>query len=113
MYKVEKNIIPSYIRDIFPDKRGNASSYTTRNSKNYSLPKCRLKLYKTVFVPTVISEWNTLSQEIRDAPSLKSFLQKIISHVNEINNNHPQNIFLMEIELLIFYTQNFVITIYN
>ena len=46
-------------------------------------------MYKTSFVPTVIGEWNTLPQEIRDAPSLKSFSQKIISHVNEINNNHP------------------------
>ena len=83
MYKVDKNIIPSYIRDIFPDKRGNASSYTTRNSQNYSLPKCRLQLYKTSFVPTVIGEWNTLPQEIRDAPSHKSFSQKIISHFAE------------------------------
>ena len=93
MYKVDKNIIPSYIRDIFPDKRGKASSYTTKNSQNYSLPKCRLQLYKTSFVPTVISEWNTLPQEIRDAPSLKTFSQKIISHVNEINNNHPPEYF--------------------
>ena len=53
------------IRDIFPDKRGNASSYQTRNSQNYSLSKCRLQLYKTV-----IGEWNTLPQEIRDTPSL-------------------------------------------
>ena len=41
MYKVDKNIILSYIRDIFPDKQCNASSYTTRNSQNYSLSKCR------------------------------------------------------------------------
>ena len=68
MYKVDKNIIPSYIRDIFPDKRGKASSYTTRNSQNYSLPKCRLQLYKTSLVPTVIGEWNILPQGIRDVP---------------------------------------------
>ena len=40
-------------------------------------------------VLTVISEWNTLPQEIRDEPSHKTFSQKIISQVNEINNNHP------------------------
>ena len=62
MYKVDKNIIPSYIRDIFTDKRCNASSYSTRNSQNFSLPKCRLQLYKTSLVPNVIWEWNTLPQ---------------------------------------------------
>ena len=82
MYKVDKNIIPSYIRAIFPDKCGNASSYTTRNSQNYFLPKCRLQLYKTSFVPTVIGKWNTLPKEIKDVPSHKSFSQKIILHGN-------------------------------
>ena len=57
-------------------KRCNASSYTMRNSQNYSLPKCCLQLYKTSFVPTVIGEWNTLPHEIRDAPSLITFSQK-------------------------------------
>ena len=88
LYKVYKNIIPSYIRDISPDKRCNASSYTTRNSQNYSLPKCRLQLYKTSLVPTIIGEWNTLPQEIRYVSSFKTFLQKILFfNVNEIHNN--------------------------
>ena len=79
----------------FRDKRFNASIYTTRVFQNYSLPKCRLQLYKTSFVPTVISEWNTFPEEIRDAPSLKRFSQKIISYVNEIKNNHPPEYFYL------------------
>ena len=85
-----------YIRDrgIFPDKRCNAclKLYNEKFSK-YSLPKCRLQLYKTSLVPTVIVEWNTLPQELRDVPSFKTFSQKIISRVNKINNNHPPEYF--------------------
>ena len=47
--------------------------------------------YKNSLVPTVIGEWNTLLQEIRDVPSFQTFSQKIISHVNKINNyHHPE-----------------------
>ena len=49
--------------------------------------------YKTSLVPTVIGEWNTLPQEIRDVPSFKTFSQKILSHVCKINNNHPPEYF--------------------
>ena len=111
MYKVDKNILPSYIWDIFPDKRSNASRYTTKNSQKYSLPKCRLQLYKTFFVPTVIGEWNTLPQEIRDAPSFKTFSQRIITHVNEMNNNHPPEYFSHGDR--IFCIKTFVITVYS
>lgn len=42
MYKIDGNILLSYVMHIFPNKRVNASNYTTRNAQNYSIPKCWL-----------------------------------------------------------------------
>lgn len=50
MYNVDNNTITFYTKDIFIVKRYN----TTGHSKNYSLPKYRLQLYKTSLMPTVI-----------------------------------------------------------
>ena len=86
---MDKNIIPSYIRDIFPDKRCNASSYReilkTILYQNVAYNCIKLLLFQLLLV-------NGLPQE-RDAPSFKTFSQKIKYHVNEINNNHPSEYF--------------------
>ncbi|XP_062621091.1 uncharacterized protein LOC134282700, partial [Saccostrea cucullata] len=60
MYKIDKNQVPEYLTDIIPNLRCNSSSYSTRNSQNYNIPKCRLQAYKSTFVPLVIEEWNSL-----------------------------------------------------
>ena len=43
MYKIDRNLLPDYITNIFPKKRTNTSIYNTRNSENYRIPKCRLQ----------------------------------------------------------------------
>jgi hypothetical protein len=40
MYKVDKQLTPNYLRDIFPSK---FSSYNTRNTLNYSVPNVNSK----------------------------------------------------------------------
>lgn len=78
MYKIDRNILPSYVNDIFPNKRATVSNYmyTTRNAQNYSIPKCRLDLYKSSFVPTVVDEWNALSTDVRESDSVRIFKEK-------------------------------------
>lgn len=85
MYKIDRNLLPNYVMDIFPNKRVNASNYFTRNAQNYSIPKCRLQLYKSSFVPTVVNEWNALSKDVRESDSIRIFKEKI--HVSIINQN--------------------------
>lgn len=71
--------------DIFPNKRATVSNYTTRNAQNYSIPKCRLELYKSSFVPTVVDKWNTLSTDVRETDSVRICKEKI--HVSVKNEN--------------------------
>jgi hypothetical protein len=49
MYKMDKYLTPSYLKDIFPS---NTSSYNTRNTLNYNVPKCKLQIYKNSYVPS-------------------------------------------------------------
>lgn len=94
MFKVDKNIIPSYIKERFPDKRCNLSNYTMRNSQNYSLPKCRLRVYKSSLIPTVIGEWNSLPLHIREVNSLSTFINLITSDKDILNiNKSPPSYF--------------------
>lgn len=46
---------------------------------------CRLQLYKSSFVPTVVNEWNALSKDVRESDSIRIFKEKI--HVSIINQN--------------------------
>ena len=41
MYKIYNNLVPSYLKEITPAIRNIISHYNTRNSSNYSLPRCR------------------------------------------------------------------------
>ena len=82
MYKFDRNMLPSYIKDIFPEKRSVISNYSTRNTLNYCLPKCRLQLYKSSFIPTVVSEWNALPLDVRQSDSIRIFKGKLTVNSN-------------------------------
>ena len=77
MYKIDRNFLPDYITNIFPKKRTNTSIYNTRNSENYSIPKCRLQLYNCSFIPTVVNEWNALSVDTGQSDSIRIFKKQI------------------------------------
>lgn len=79
MYKINHNLVPDYLTKIFPSTRSHDSTYTTRQSQNYSIPKCRLNIYKSSFVPTAIHLWNGIPLEIRNLPTLKSFKKSFLS----------------------------------
>lgn len=79
MYKINNNLVPDYVTKIFPRTRSHYSTYTTRQSQNYSIPKCRLNIYKSSFVPTAIHLWNGIPLEIRNLPTLKSFKKSFLS----------------------------------
>ena len=54
MYKIYHNMVPDYLQNILPSIRSQESNYATRQSQNYSIPKCRLNIYKSSFVPLAI-----------------------------------------------------------
>ena len=88
MYKIHNNLVPDYLKQIFPSTRGSLSRYNTRNTSDYSIPKCRLQVFKKSFVPDVINHWNLLQIEAREATSLTIFKK----HINR-NIPKPPNYF--------------------
>ena len=73
MYKIYHNMVPDYLQNILPSIRSQESNYATRQSQNYSIPKCRLNIYKSSFVPLAIGQWNSVPIELRQSISLKTF----------------------------------------
>ena len=87
MYKMDKYLTPTYLKDSFPSK---TSSYNTRNTFNYNVSKCKLQIYKNSYVPTVINEWNSLPAEIKIGESIGSFMNKIRNN----KENSPPTYFI-------------------
>jgi hypothetical protein len=95
MYKIHNNEVPQYLKEIIPSRVNKISSYNLRNGDNYINPKCKLKLYKNLFVPDSISKWNSPSIElyIRQATSIKQFRKMLQCSYNNINNPKPPTYF--------------------
>lgn len=53
IFKIHNNLVPSYLKDITPGIRNVTSHYNTRNSSNYSLPRCRLGVLNKPFFLTL------------------------------------------------------------
>lgn len=61
IFKVDENIIPTYVQYLFYEKHcSTTSNFTIGNSQNDYLSKCRLQVYKSSCVPTVIRIWKSL-----------------------------------------------------
>lgn len=72
MYEINHILVPDCLFKTFPRTRSLDSTYTTRQVQNNSIPKCRLNIYNSSFVPTAINLCNGIPLEIRNLPTLKS-----------------------------------------
>lgn len=88
MYKIHNNLVPDYLKEIFPSIRTLESNYNTRNREDYTIPKCRLEIFKKSFVPDTINKWNSLSLLIRNNSSFTSFKSSI-----QLNQIKPPSYF--------------------
>lgn len=80
MFKIHNNLVPSYLKDITPGIRNVTSNYNTRNSSNYSLPRCRLEAFNKSFFPDTIRKWNSLNNNTKEATSLNIFKKSLQSN---------------------------------
>ena len=85
MFKIHNNLVPQYLKEVCPDTRGNTSSYHTRNSNDYTLPRCRLEVFKKSFIPDTVKKWNGLSTEVRGQTSIEKFKK----HIRKIPSKPP------------------------
>ena len=72
-YKMVNGLIPNYLNSLVPPTIGDTCSYNLRNTNNLRNIACRTCLYSSSFLPTVINDWNSLPDDIKNAESLLSF----------------------------------------
>ena len=73
LYKMKNNLTPAYLSNKVPTMVGQNSQYSLRNSDDLQTIHSRTTLYYNSFLPSSIREWNTLSPEIQNAESVRSF----------------------------------------
>ncbi|MEW8545561.1 MAG: reverse transcriptase family protein [Candidatus Thiodiazotropha sp.] len=76
-YKIIHNETPTYLNDLIPPIVENANRYNLRNSNDICTLRCRTNLYYNSFLPSTIRAWNTLSIDIKEAPSVSSFKYRL------------------------------------
>ena len=77
MYKVSNNLVPHYIEELIPPLVGNRSQYQLRDSQNYENIHTRTNILQKSCIPSSISLWNNLEQEIRSSSTYSSFKSKL------------------------------------
>jgi hypothetical protein len=66
MYNMYHEHAPSYLCDLLPPLVRDVTIYPVRNRNDYTVPRCRLSLYQSSFIPSVIDRWNSLDNETRN-----------------------------------------------
>ena len=84
LYKIFNEKSPSYIFNLVPNFN---RVHNTRF--NYNIPpiKVRHDCFKNSFYPSLISEWNKLSFNIRDSASLNTFKKKLLNFIKPCANS--------------------------
>ena len=78
MYKVAKNLLPTFVNELFPNYRNN---YSLRRQNNFLLKSPNTTNYgKLSFVYTGVKVWNELPNAIKEAGSLEHFKVLIRNH---------------------------------
>ena len=75
---------PNYLSSLVPPSVGNTTNYPLRNSSNLHTIHTNSQLYFNSFLPSVIRDWNELSEQTRNLPSIASFKREINSDIKNI-----------------------------
>ena len=79
-YKMINGLAPIHLSNLLPATR--QTQYSLRNSDNLTVPFCRTETYRQSFIPATTRDWNSLSLELRSAPTLGSFKSRLDKHFN-------------------------------
>ena len=72
-YKMYNNLTPDYLSSLVPSSVNEGSRYNLRNANDVQTINARTALYFNSFLPSVIREWNTLSENDKYVDSIDSF----------------------------------------
>ena len=71
------NLTPDYLSSLVPSSVNEGSRYNLRNANDVQTINARTALYFNSFLPSVIREWNTLSENDKYVDSVDSFKRQI------------------------------------
>ena len=92
MNKAVNGLSPGYIRDIIPPYVRETTPYSLRNNNNLVTPTTRTEISRKSCIPSSVTLWNSLDNDIRTADSLSSFKSSIKSQ--RLNNSKGPLYFL-------------------
>ena len=76
-YKMMNGLSPNYLNSLVPPTVGNSSVYNLRSPNNLRNIPCRTSFYKNSFLPAVISDWNSLTDDMKSAETLTAFKYRL------------------------------------
>ena len=73
MFKAVNGLTPDYIYELIPPLVSDTSQYTLRNSRNINIPFTRTEISRKSYIPSSVSLWNSLEDDIRSSSNLSGF----------------------------------------
>ena len=67
MYKLVNGLVPSYISDLIPPPIHETTNYPLRDQNNITVPFCSTKIARRSCIPSSITLWNSLDEELRNS----------------------------------------------
>jgi hypothetical protein len=86
MFKIQHGLVPPYLRNLCPPLTQNRTDYNLRTGMNITTPIQKTTTYQKSFFPQSIKDWNNLDVELRQAPSIENFKEKLKSTSNQKPN---------------------------
>ena len=76
-YKIINGLTPRYLTDFISPLVQETAPYSLRNSDDIQTFHANTNLFYNSFFPSVIRAWNSLPEEIKQAPSVTSFKNRL------------------------------------
>lgn len=85
MYRSMNDLVPSYITDLIPPVIRETTNYPLRNQNNITQLFCRTELFRKSCIPSGITLWNSLDENLRNSSSLDSFKYQTKRHYLDVS----------------------------
>ena len=88
MYKSVNGLVLSYISDLMPPPIHETTNYPLRDQNNITVPFCRTEIARKSCIPSSITLWNSLDEELRNSSTLASFKYQLKNLQNKSKVPH-------------------------
>ena len=89
MYKCSNGLVPDNISDNIPPLVGEVSNYSLRNRQNLANVYTRTEVSRISCIPSSVSSWNNLSNDMREADTYLSFRNAVKNYFYAVLMSPP------------------------